>query len=152
MITPKLPSGPSKLSLSRKGMTNKDLNNYSNYLHAIFASPALLLEDEIYEILKIHDQDIIALFKTCALSKVKSLKSEALKYRDDRMMRDPTKLKKKPFNFHTLWIVKRPLNNNTAKFVGLDHWALKFEGIFIFIFLSALFVLSFLSGSYPGTS
>ena len=111
-------------------MTNKHLKEFAQYLHIIFASPALLLEDGLYEILNITDPEIITLFKTLALQKIDSLKSEAIKYNGDQCIRDPTKLKKKPFNFHTLWIVKRPLNNNTAKLVGIDHWALKFEGMY----------------------
>ena len=142
LTKPSLPSGPSnKLFGSKKSMTQKHLTDFANYLHVIFASPMLLLEDELYEILHITDNEIITLFKTLALQKIESLKSEAIKYDGNRCMRDPTKLKKKPFTFHTLWIVKRPLNNRGAKAFGCDHWALKFEVFSLSIFINQMYIL-----------
>ena len=137
---PRLPSGPStSLFGKKKGMTNQHLEQYASYLHKIFASPNVLLDNKIYAILGM-DVQIVTLFKALAKSKVQLLKYGALQYRDEQMVRNnPYKLrKKKAFNFHTLWIVKRPVNSNTPGFAGLDLWMLKFEGTFSLC-------------SYPGT-
>ena len=128
MTKPKLPSGPSKVSIGKKkDMTEQHLQNFADYLNIILSSPSMLLQDELYAILNIYDPKIIKLFKSLAIQKIESLQSEARKYDGDRCLRDPTKLKRKRFNFHTLWVVKRPINN-IAKTLGCDHWALKFEG------------------------
>lgn len=99
MMKPKLPSGPNKVSIGKKkDMTKQHLIEFSDYLNIIFASHCTLLKDELYSILNIYDPKIIKLFKSVSLQKIESLKLEAI--------RDPTKLKKKKFNFHTLWTVK----------------------------------------------
>eukprot|EP01084_Bolivina_argentea_P008705 16285_1 len=125
---PTLPKGGGNI-FSRKSMTPTDLRNYSLYLHIILNNVQLLLNDELYQILKIDDQEIITLFKLLAYTKLETLKSEATKYDHIRCIKDPTKLKRKiGINFHTLFIVKRPLNVKNSAIFGFEHWSLKFEG------------------------
>ncbi len=132
MTKPILPAGPGKsLFGKKKSMTAKDVGDYSNYLHKILNSAQLMLTDEIYQILN-FDEDVVTLFKTLALKKLETLEVAANKYDHVRCLRDPSKLKNKiGINFHTLWVVKRPLNDTNAAFLGCNHWALKFEGILL---------------------
>ena len=144
LIKPQLPTGPSKLSFGKKKeMTEQNLKEYAKYLHIIFSCPALLMEDVLYEILDIQQPKIILLLKALALQKLKTVQYAAMQHNYDKFIKDPTKLRKKPFKFHTLWIVKKPLNNATAKFLGCDHWAMKFEGICLYLFVILLILFVF---------
>ena len=33
------------------------------------------------------------------------------------------------YEFHTVYIVRRPLNDHTLRLFNFNHWALKFEGM-----------------------
>ena len=127
-MEPTLPSGPGLLSFARKeAMTEEHLEKYAKYLHVILSCPALLMKKELYEIFNIRDTEIIVLFQILATQKMEQLTNMANRYKDD-LIRIPAKLKQKSFKFHTLWIVKPPLKNISAKF-AVDQWCLKFEGI-----------------------
>ena len=105
-------------------MTRQDLHDHSEYLHRLFASVGLMMDDQIYSILGIQDPEIKQLFQSLATTKFQSLKDRAGSDIWKFPMRTPYKLRPKTdIDFHTLWVAKRPIIK------GFHHWAIKLEGM-----------------------
>ena len=128
---PPLPQGPHRSLLGkRQNMSNQQLDDYAQYLHRVFCSIGCMTNERVYRILRIHDPDIKTLFQSLAVSSFQRLKDRADSDQWKKPMRTPLRLSgKRGIEFHTLWVGKRPLNNIAAKKIGLDHWAIKLEGM-----------------------
>eukprot|EP01084_Bolivina_argentea_P252188 423245_1 len=123
-----LPNIPKGKSLFHKKADAKDLNNHAIYLEKLMSSSPLLLQDYIFQLLRI-DPVLKKFMQHKAGTKLKTLQNIANK----KYLKNPYKLTKKrgiAYEFHTLYITQRPLyiaDNNFSP-INFDHWALKFEG------------------------
>lgn len=110
--------------------TDGYMADIAKYLQSIFSCPAILLHNKFYEILDINHPTIIKVFKLLGYHQQLAFQLLANEY-NMNVLDHPNKLTETKFlkyKFHTLWIVKRPLNGNNSM-TSFSHWALKFESM-----------------------
>ena len=135
IIKPKLPPKRTGWFGGNKSATYQDLELLANYLHHLLASPSLGKASFIFEELK-FPEDLVKLLRNLANNNLEAWRAKA----NQRCIRDPSKLNRwgDDYEFHTVYIVRRPLNDTKLSLFNFNHWALKFEGMYI-IFLSVSF-------------
>ena len=142
IIKPELPSKKKVFKLfGNKSAKYSDLINLSNYLNRIFSSPSLCRHDFIFDELN-FDKDLKELLRSLASNKLDAWHAIA----DRPFIKDPVKLQKKvgtEYEFHTIYIVRRPLNDQSLKLFNFNHWAIKAEGIQNIFIFSVCFAIKY---------
>lgn len=118
---------------------NKTLITISNYLNSVFSSISLLEEEWFWKLFCQNveiDNNIILLIKNLVKMEYASLlyESRHIKGIHPTIHQLMSMNESKTSEFHTLFVVSRPLNRlrnkkkKNLEFGFLNHWALKFEG------------------------
>lgn len=125
---PKLPNKRKGWFGGTKSANYKDLELLATYLNQLFSSPSLMKTSFIYEELG-FPEDLTILLRSLASNHLEAWHAKA----NQRCIRDPSKLKSwgtgDEYEFHTVYIVRRPLNDQSLSLFNFNHWALKFEGM-----------------------
>ena len=135
IIKPELPPKRRGFFGAVKPANGEDLAALAKYLQRILSSPLLCQETFIFDEFKLDDK-IKEIFCGFAANKMEAWKSVA----NQPCILDPKKLLNQQlgdeYEFHTAYIVRRPLNDLKYGLLNFNHWALKFEGVVCIFYIS----------------
>eukprot|EP01084_Bolivina_argentea_P317385 550274_1 len=122
-LKPTLPS-IKKGMFQNKKPTHDDLVALGQYLHTLLSSASLCIQHFVYSELEL-DGELKHIMMSLANNKLDALETIALK----RYIVNPNRLISSNLDeFHTVYIVSRPLNDTKFSMLNMRHWAIKFEG------------------------
>ena len=125
-MKPTLPPKRKGMFSGAKPATSSDLFWCAQFLNVLLSSPALCKEAFVFDELG-FDEDLKLLIRSMSVHKLDALHSIA----DQPFIRDPTRLLNKTgsdYEFHSVYIAKRPLSDRSLKLFNFQHWSLKMEG------------------------
>eukprot|EP01084_Bolivina_argentea_P145624 255204_1 len=126
IVKPALPSRKKSIFGGSKSAKLLDLLSLAYYLNIIFSSATVAKSNFVYDELGL-DCDLKKLLRSLASNRLEAMYSVA----DQPCIRDPTRLQYKhgcEYEFHTVYIVRRPINDLSINLSNFSHWAIKMEG------------------------